>query len=90
MPSHGIFPIQGSNLHLLRLLDWQEGSLSLAPTGKPSSLRRHHELYLMTGANTDPFALVKNEDQGLSSGWHHVLQVQVTFCYRWLCRSCKG
>ena len=27
----GIFPTQGSNLSLLCLLHWQEGSLSLAP-----------------------------------------------------------
>ena len=90
MPSQGIFPIQGSNLHLLCLLHWQEGSLPVAPPGKPSSLHRHHERYLMTEANTDSFALVKSEEQGLSPGWHRVLQAQVTFCYRWLCRSCKG
>ena len=31
----GIFPTKGSNLHLLRLLHWQEDSLPLAPPGKP-------------------------------------------------------
>ena len=31
----GIFPIQGSNLHLLHLLHWQASSLPLAPLGKP-------------------------------------------------------
>ena len=31
----GIFPTQGSNLHLLCLLHWQAGSLPLAPTWKP-------------------------------------------------------
>ena len=31
----GIFPTQGSNLHLLHLLLWQEGSWPLAPPGKP-------------------------------------------------------
>ena len=30
----GIFPTQGSNLRLLCLLHWQEGSLPLAPPGK--------------------------------------------------------
>ena len=30
-----IFPTQGSNPHLLHLLRWQEGSLLLAPPGKP-------------------------------------------------------
>ena len=31
----GIFPTQGSNLHLLHLLYWQAGSLPLVPLGKP-------------------------------------------------------
>ena len=31
----GIFPTQGSNLHLLGLLHWQAGSLPLVPPGKP-------------------------------------------------------
>ena len=31
---YGIFPIQGSNLHLLCLLHWQMGSLPLVPPGK--------------------------------------------------------
>ena len=36
----GIFPTQGLNLHLFCLLHWQEGSLSLAPRGKPSLVYR--------------------------------------------------
>ena len=32
----GIFPTQGSNPRLLRLLPWQASSLPLAPPGKPS------------------------------------------------------
>ena len=31
----GIFPTQGSKLHLLCLLNWQVGSLPLTATGKP-------------------------------------------------------
>ena len=31
----GIFPTQGSSLHLLHLLHWQVGSLLLAPPGTP-------------------------------------------------------
>ena len=31
----GIFPTQGSKLHLLSLLHWQVGSLPLTATGKP-------------------------------------------------------
>ena len=30
----GIFPTQASNLHLLRLLHWQAGSLRLVSLGK--------------------------------------------------------
>ena len=33
----GIFPTQGSNLHLLGLLHWQADSLPLVPLGMPSS-----------------------------------------------------
>ena len=33
-PLQGIFPTQGSNLHLLCLLHWQAGSLPLVPLGK--------------------------------------------------------
>ena len=33
---HGVFLTQGSNPCLLRLLDWQSGSLPLAPPGKVS------------------------------------------------------
>ena len=36
----GILPTQGSNMHLLRLLQWQAGSLSLVPTEK--SLSYYH------------------------------------------------
>ena len=32
----GMFPTQGSNLHLLHLLHWQAGSPPLAPPRKPS------------------------------------------------------
>ena len=35
LSSGGIFPIQGLNPSLLRLLHWQVGSLPLAPPGKP-------------------------------------------------------
>ena len=35
LPPPGDLLTQGSNLHLLRLLHWQVGSLLLAPLGKP-------------------------------------------------------
>ena len=34
-PSSGVFPTQGSNLHVLCLLHWRVGSIPLAPPGKP-------------------------------------------------------
>ena len=34
-PLQGIFPTQGLNLHPLRLLHWQVGSLPLCPLGSP-------------------------------------------------------
>ena len=37
----GIFPTQGSNRCLLRLLHWQVGSLPQAPPGKPKSKSRN-------------------------------------------------
>ena len=43
----GIFPTQGSNLHLFCLLHWQAGSLPLMPPGKPtSSLEYSKSLFL--------------------------------------------
>ena len=45
-----IFLTQGLNLHLLYLLHWQEGSLPLAPPGKPRfslvTYFIHHSVYM--------------------------------------------
>ena len=38
----GIFPTQGSNPCLLCLLNWEAGSLPLAPLEKPSSAHKMH------------------------------------------------
>ena len=54
-PSSGVFPTQGSNLHVLCLLHWQVGSIPLAPPGKPhhtstnglpdfTSPKSHHDI----------------------------------------------
>ena len=40
----GIFPLQGSNLHLLCLLHWQVDSLPLAPPGKLPPDGSHSQL----------------------------------------------
>ena len=47
----GIFQTQGSNLHLLCLLQWQSDSLPLASPRKPplSSITLSHELYMTLG-----------------------------------------
>ena len=42
----GIFPAQGSNLHLLHLLHWQVGSLPLAPPGKTCWLMGHWQMFI--------------------------------------------
>ena len=42
----GIFPTQGWNPRLLRLLRWQTGSLPLAPPGKPQSFLRVLQMLL--------------------------------------------
>ena len=43
----GIFPTQGSNLHLLHFLHWQVGSLPLVPPGKPwTPYKEYHILSL--------------------------------------------
>ena len=41
----GIFPTQGSNLHLLSLLHGQAGSLPLVPPGKPIRAHIHMEIW---------------------------------------------
>ena len=38
IPFSGIFPTQGMSWFLLRLLQWQVGSLPLAPPGKPPNV----------------------------------------------------
>ena len=42
-----IFLTQGSNLHLLHLLQWQVGSLSLAPPGKLPFINITIQMYLL-------------------------------------------
>ena len=42
-----IIPIQGSNLHLLRFLNWQVGSFATEPPGKPSSVSNLMKIFIM-------------------------------------------
>ena len=42
----GIFPTQGLNLSLLRLLHWQAGSFPLGPPGKPSFFQLYDQFSL--------------------------------------------
>ena len=43
----GVFLTQGSNLHLLHLLHWEESSFPLAPPGKQGSLGESLKLILI-------------------------------------------
>ena len=45
----GIFPTQGSNVCLLRLLHWQAGSLPLVPPGKPTWLTLFNSVFTPPG-----------------------------------------
>ena len=49
----GIFPTQGLNLYLLYLLYWQEGSLPLAPPGKPIVWSRDLKFMLENRLSSD-------------------------------------
>ena len=52
-PLLGIFPIQGLNWHLSRLLHWQVGSLPLALLGK-------HCLHYVCGCGTQPLQSLRS------------------------------
>ena len=57
-----VFPTQGSNSHLLRLLRWQAGSLSLVPPGKPKLIKIHGQLPI-TYSDTKPVLKRKRNTQ---------------------------
>ena len=63
----GIFPTQGSHLHLLCLLDWQAGSLPLAPPEKPEEA----ELLLKWGItlSLSPVGIYFLQKQNASFHW---------------------
>ena len=65
----GIFPSQGSNLHLLCLLNWQEGSLPLAP---PAAARKPQFLLptpvLLPGKSHERRSLVGSSMRSLRVG----------------------
>ena len=50
----GIFPTQGLNLHLLRLLHWQAGSSPLLPLGKPHFIITELLTFIYLLMGTDP------------------------------------
>ena len=57
----GIFPTQGLNLRLLRLLHWQASALPLAPPGKP-----------LSNSESESCSILSNslQPQGLHSPWN--------------------
>ena len=65
----GIFPTQGSNRHLLCLLHWQLGSLSLEPPGKPLFIINKCLLWMNFPGGSDGKASAYNaEDPGSIPG----------------------
>ena len=54
----GIFPTQGLKLHLLHLLHWQVGSLSVEPPGKPWAQDSMNSNSWNLGHNLKPFSLL--------------------------------
>ena len=67
----GIFPTQGSNLGLLRLLLWPGGSSSLAPPGKPSLKHLKHESSIAYSLKTQ---ILESDYLGLKGVITHQLQ----------------
>ena len=53
----GIFLAQELNLHLLRLLLSQAGSLPLAPSGKPSCICTYTYIYISSASVHVPFCI---------------------------------
>ena len=62
----GIFPTQGSNLWLLRLLHWQEGSLPSVPLG--GSLFGHFQQSHLRYVFSEHFGKAKQKAHGDGSG----------------------
>ena len=57
----GVFPTQGSNPRLLRLLHWQAGSLPLVPPGMPSTETRQLPHRRLSGSQVKTQRGCKNE-----------------------------
>ena len=53
-----IFLMQGWNPHLLHLLNWQAGSLPLAPSGKPFQILTPHLLSLLVDSHSDRLEVI--------------------------------
>ena len=64
----GIFPTQGSSLHLLYLLHLQAGSLPLAPSGKQGMKAHLTECWLMWLRERNSGSL---EKPSVCKGWGH-------------------
>ena len=59
----GVFPTQGSKLHLLSLLHWQRASLQLVPRGKAFLLCKHHSNFIQVSDNNQ-FRIVPSLSPG--------------------------
>ena len=87
----GIFPTQGSNLCLLRLLHWQTNSLPLAPPWKPMLLSRFSRVRLcatpeMTAHQAPPSWDSPGKNTGV--GCHFLLQCRKVKSESGVAQSC--
>ena len=83
----GIFPTQGSKLHLLCLLNWQVGSLPLTATGKPQG-----RCEIMKKKKVFCFICLTEEGKGEGRGGQEekVSRNEWTFLHAMAGALCKG
>ena len=73
----GMFPSQGPNLHVLRLLLWQAGSLPLAPRGKSHSLWWKHCRLGLTAVSE----MCKERGELCISAWISLMERTEPLCF---------
>ena len=95
--TQGVFPTQGSNLRLLRLLHWQMGSLPLRPPGKPNTspvvnkiITSHPEACYIRISQQESFlnaTMYVPPAFGLPA-WKHAVCMSGFFPASWYCEVC--
>ena len=76
----GIFPAQGSNLHLLCLLCWQVGSLPLSHLGSPAPPKGRPKIKHCTEMACSPAQRGPCPHPGLGGGWKGHEGLSPMFC----------